>query len=41
MNEKLYDLSALIVVDEVIDSKYEIFINSVTYDIKEEIVWKF
>lgn len=34
-----YDLSALIVVDEVIDSKYEIFINSVTYeDIKEEIV---
>lgn len=34
-----FDLSALIVIDEIIDSKYEIFINSVTYeDIKEEIV---
>ena len=34
-----FDLSALIVIDEIIDSKYEIFINSVTYeDVKEEIV---
>ena len=34
-----YDLSALIVLDGISDSKYEIFINSETYeDIKEEII---
>ncbi|RXJ95521.1 diacylglucosamine hydrolase like protein [Arcobacter sp. AHV-9/2010] len=34
-----FDLSALIVVDKIIDEKYEIFINSVVYeDIKEEII---
>ncbi|RBQ30074.1 epoxyqueuosine reductase QueH [Aliarcobacter vitoriensis] len=34
-----YDLSSLIVLDEIIDEKYEIEINSVTYeDIKEEII---
>ena len=34
-----YDLSALIVLDSVSDAKYEIFINSETYeDIKEEII---
>jgi hypothetical protein len=32
----------LIVVDKIIDEKYEIFINSIIYeDIKEEIIWKF
>ena len=37
-----YDLSALIVLDGISDSKYEIFINSETYeDIKEEIIWRF
>ena len=37
-----FDLSALIVVDKIIDEKYEIFINSIIYeDIKEEIIWKF
>ena len=34
-----YDLSALIVLDEIIDEKYEIEINAITYeDIKEEII---
>ncbi|MDX4028699.1 epoxyqueuosine reductase QueH [Aliarcobacter skirrowii] len=34
-----FDLSALIVVDKIIDEKYEIFINSIIYeDIKEEII---
>lgn len=34
-----YDLSALIVIDEIIDEKYEIEINSVTYeDVKEELI---
>jgi predicted adenine nucleotide alpha hydrolase (AANH) superfamily ATPase len=34
-----YDLSALIVIDEIIDDKYEIEINSITYeDIKEELI---
>ena len=34
-----YDLSALIVIDEIKDEKYEIEINSETYeDIKEEII---
>ncbi|QKF78845.1 epoxyqueuosine reductase QueH [Arcobacter defluvii] len=34
-----YDLSALIVLDEIIDDKYEIEINATTYeDIKEEII---
>ncbi|OCL83472.1 epoxyqueuosine reductase QueH [Arcobacter porcinus] len=34
-----YDLSALIVLDEIVDEKYDIFIDSKTYeDIKEEIV---
>jgi hypothetical protein len=34
-----FDLSALIVVDEIVDAKYEIYINSTTYeDVKEEIV---
>ncbi|OCL87451.1 hypothetical protein AAX26_00536 [Aliarcobacter thereius] len=34
-----YDLSPIIVLDEVVDEKYDIFINSINYeDIKEEIV---
>lgn len=34
-----YDLSALIVIDEIIDDKYEIEINSITYeDTKEELI---
>ncbi|MEN5388196.1 epoxyqueuosine reductase QueH [Aliarcobacter skirrowii] len=34
-----FDLSALIVIDKIIDEKYEIFINSIIYeDIKEEII---
>lgn len=34
-----FDLSALIVVDKIIDEKYEVFINSIIYeDIKEEII---
>ena len=34
-----YDLSALIILDEIIDEKYEIEINATTYeDIKEEII---
>ena len=34
-----FDISALIVVDEIVDAKYEIYINSTTYeDVKEEIV---
>ncbi|MCB9096994.1 MAG: epoxyqueuosine reductase QueH [Aliarcobacter sp.] len=34
-----YDLSALIIIDEIIDEKYEIEINSITYeDTKEELI---
>ena len=37
-----YDLSALIVLDEIKNEKYEIEINAETYeDIKEEIIWNF
>ena len=34
-----YDLSPIIVLDEIIDEKYEIEINATTYeDVKEEII---
>jgi len=34
-----YDLSALIVLDEILDEKYEVWINSITYeDVKEAII---
>ena len=37
-----YDLSALIVINEIQNEKYEIEINSETYeDIKEEIIWNY
>lgn len=34
-----YDLSCIIILDEIIDEKYEIFIDAQTYDdVREEIV---